>query len=381
MKRWIVLVLLTLAFGLGDGVFAQTTDGTDERAAIEAAQQLLNDGLITEALDAFRLILRERPDDVDALIGRSTALSRLNRPRLAIADGLQAVKLAPQNSQAYLALGLGYTINSEYDLAQASYEKAERLAPQSPIVHIYWAEWHLLQADADAAIASYTRAIDLEPANLVFRTYRAQVYQYIGQTENALTDYEGMIALEPDNPSIYFSRALLYAELGEHELSVADNTKVVELDPERAGGFLNRGYSYYLLGDMENASADYYRWATLTETETFELEPIQDDSADLALRMEQGWVYRIPYSVDRATRIQAEIYSPRNNVDPVLIILDADGVPIFVNDDGGEQMAVNVERYTLPAIGDYTLVITHAGGGSEGRIVFKLEAEPAIGNA
>ncbi|MGV2433879.1 MAG UNVERIFIED_CONTAM: hypothetical protein LVT10_02380 [Anaerolineae bacterium] len=94
MKRWIVLVLLTLAFGLGDGVFAQTTDGTDERADIEAAQQLLNDGLITEALDAFSLILRERPDDVDALIGRSTALSRLNRPRLAIADGLQAVKLA-----------------------------------------------------------------------------------------------------------------------------------------------------------------------------------------------------------------------------------------------------------------------------------------------
>ena len=374
MKRLIVLVLIALAFGLGEGVFAQTTD-------LEAAQKLLDAGLISEALDAFSLILRETPNDVDALIGRSTALSRLNRARLAIADGLQAIKLAPQNSSAYLALGLGYTVNSEYALAEASYTEAERLAPDSAMVQIYWAEWHLLQDDAPAAIQRYSQAITLEPANLTYRTYRAQIYQFIGETESALSDYDEMIALEPTNPSIYFSRGLLYTQLGDYERSIEDNTTVVELDPERAGAFLNRGFSYYLLGDMENASADYYRWATTNETESFDLDPIEDDTADLALRMESGWVYRIPYSTDRAMRIQAEVYSPRNNVDPVLIILDANGTPIFVNDDGGEQMAVDVKRYTLPAIGDYTIVITHAGGGSEGRIVFKLEAEPAIGNA
>lgn len=374
MKRLIVLVLIALAFGLGEGVFAQTND-------LEAAQKLLDAGLISEALDAFSLILRETPNNVDALIGRSTALSRLNRARLAIADGLEAIKLAPQNSAAYLALGLGYTVNSEYALAEASYTEAERLAPDSAIVQIYWAEWHLLQDDAPSAIERYSQAITLEPANLTYRTYRAQIYQFIGETESALADYDEMIALEPNNPSIYFSRGLLYTQLGDYERSIEDNTKVVELDPERAGAFLNRGFSYYLLGDMENASADYYRWATTNETESFDLDPIEDDTADLALRMESGWVYRIPYSTDRAMRIQAEVYSPRNNVDPVLIILDANGTPIFVNDDGGEQMAVDVKRYTLPAIGDYTIVITHAGGGSEGRIVFKLEAEPAIGNA
>ncbi|MEM6283739.1 MAG: hypothetical protein AAF787_16230, partial [Chloroflexota bacterium] len=71
--------------------------------------------------------------------------------------------------------------------------------------------------------------------------------------------------------------------------------------------------------------------------------------------------------------------SPGGLVDPVVVILNDDNEPIFVDDDGGFGLAVSIEDYIVGE-GNFTLVIGHAGGGSTGRIQADIEIGITFGD-
>ena len=55
-------------------------------------------------------------------------------------------------------------------------------------------------------------------------------------------------------------------------------------------------------------------------------------------------------------------------VDPLIALLDPDGTPIAGDDDMGGVLDSLVENFELPADGTYTLVVSHANGGYDGRL-------------
>ena len=67
-------------------------------------------------------------------------------------------------------------------------------------------------------------------------------------------------------------------------------------------------------------------------------------------------------------------------MDPLILLLDSDGIPIIVDDDGGIQYNSLLERYSLGDGGEFTLVVSHAGGGSVGEIIVEVTTVIAVGD-
>ena len=59
-------------------------------------------------------------------------------------------------------------------------------------------------------------------------------------------------------------------------------------------------------------------------------------------------------------------------MDPLLVLLDVQGLPVLGNDDGGGQKDALIADYELPQDGVYTLMVSHANGGYEGKIRVSL---------
>jgi hypothetical protein len=59
----------------------------------------------------------------------------------------------------------------------------------------------------------------------------------------------------------------------------------------------------------------------------------------------------------------------------LIVLLDPNGDPIAGDDDSGTQLDSLISSFELPTDGTYTLLVSHAGGGSEGDIELSLTAQ------
>jgi uncharacterized protein YgiM (DUF1202 family) len=56
-----------------------------------------------------------------------------------------------------------------------------------------------------------------------------------------------------------------------------------------------------------------------------------------------------------------------------LLILDANGLPVVGDDDSGVNLDAVIADFAIPAFGVYTLLVTHADGGSDGDVTLILD--------
>ena len=58
--------------------------------------------------------------------------------------------------------------------------------------------------------------------------------------------------------------------------------------------------------------------------------------------------------------------------DPVIVLLGPDNQPLAGDDDSGNSIDSLISEFELPEDGTYTLLVSHAGGGSYGSIRVSL---------
>lgn len=58
--------------------------------------------------------------------------------------------------------------------------------------------------------------------------------------------------------------------------------------------------------------------------------------------------------------------------DPVIALLGPDGMPVNGDDDSGFMLTALIEGNQIEETGVYTLMVSHAGGGSEGLIAVSI---------
>ncbi|MEL6152085.1 MAG: tetratricopeptide repeat protein, partial [Chloroflexota bacterium] len=337
MKR-LLLLLLTLAMlaALPVVAFAQDDD------PLADAEALLEEGEFEDAVEAYTEILDGDEENVDALIGRSEAYIALGEERRALADARRAVTLAPDNPDAYIARGAAL-LATDIDAALEDFSEATRLDPEYAEAYLVLAQVYSALGQGSQALANYDAAIEIEPENADYVYARGLLHYNMGNLEEALADYDAAIEIDPDNADYYFSRAYVNFDLGNIDATIADDDRVIELEPDFASGYLNRGYHLWSDGEAERASEDYYQWLLLIENSRFELDPIEGNSETLELDMDEGWSYYVPFTAPASGAVNVEVFSPGGLVDPVVVILNDDGEPIFVDDDGGFGLAVNIE--------------------------------------
>lgn len=195
-------------------------------------------------------------DNVLALLVR--ARDRRNRGNFedARSDADDALRLDPQNAEAFTVRGDALAGLKRYDRAIDDYDAAIRLDPNNARLFSLRATAFASMREARLAIRDYTEAIRLDPRRVQSLVDRAAVYKKIRRYDLALDDQSAAIRLDPASAELYDGRGETYAHNNAYDRAIDDYNEAIRLKPS-AKFYLNRGAAYQLKDNMDAALADY----------------------------------------------------------------------------------------------------------------------------
>lgn len=268
---------------------------------------------------------------------------------------------------AYIDEGYGAWLAKDYARAAAVYTCALTINSGSTTALFYRAYSYAEMGDYDRAMADYNTLLQLDPKDGPAYNNRGNLFYQEGDYEKALADYDLSIEMGGRGLEIpFYNRGLMRYEMGDYEQAIADLSESIYLLPAYADAYLARAGVYEVM-DNSAAYADWAEWVELIRQQT--IEPAGDSGA---LRMSEGLVYEISFEAEAGQVVRAAARTRAGaEVDPLIVILGTDSRAVAGDDDSGVNLDA-VVRYETTSNGTYTLLVTHAGGGSEGEILLTL---------
>jgi tetratricopeptide (TPR) repeat protein len=219
-----------------------------------------------------------------------------------------------------------------------------------------------------SAIALYDALIAEGEADLQTVFARGYAYSMIDEHALAAQDYSTVLQHNADDLPALNNRCWAFSEIGERERALADCNKLISLAPDADYPYLNRGIVYEKMGDMGAAMKDYVEWIKRIKTNVIRNDNLVWEGS-LEVPMSEGIVYVFPFTASASQEIVLSAISSQRDLDadPLILILDPDGLPLIANDDTGEWWDSYVQ-FRAPVTGEYAVILTHAGGSAEGHV-------------
>ena len=219
-----------------------------------------------------------------------------------------------------------------------------------------------------SAIALYDALVAQGEADVHTIFARGYAYSMIDEHALAAQDYSFVLGQSADDLAALNNRCWAYSEIGEYERALADCDRLMSLAGEADYPYLNRGIVYEKMGDMGPAMKDYVEWIKRVKTNVIRNDNLVWEGS-LDVPMSEGIVYIFPFTASADQEIVVSAISSQRDLDadPLVLILDPDGLPLTANDDTGEWWDSFVQ-FRAPVTGEYAVVLTHAGGSTEGRV-------------
>jgi tetratricopeptide (TPR) repeat protein len=108
--------------------------------------------------------------------------------------------LGASQAAAYIARGLAYETEKDYDRAIADFGKAITLDPKNALAYFGSGSAHYGKGDYDRAVADYSEAIRLGNKSALMYDTRGRAYLYAGALTKALADFDKASELNPEDP-------------------------------------------------------------------------------------------------------------------------------------------------------------------------------------
>ena len=237
---------------------------------------------------------------------------------------------------------------------------------------------NLSNEDFRAAIALYTVLIEKGEHDLNTFSGRGYAYSMVDEHALAAQDYSVILEADPDNLAALNNRCWALSEIGQFGPALADCNKLMSLVPDADYPYLNRGIVYEKIGDMANALPDYVEWIKRIKQDVIRNDELEwNESVEVA--MSDGAVYFFPFNASAGQEVAVSAISSQrdDDADPLVLILDPNGQAFTANDDSGEWWDSRLS-FRAPASGQYAVVLTHAGGSTQGMIEVSLDVTGEI---
>ena len=196
-------------------------------AQIKAIQILIVGGRFEDAKARAATLLTRNPKDIDALLLRADALAALKDPAAAIAEIEEALEVQPNESRAFVSLGVVQKGSGDAKDAEDSFRKAITLAPSSINAHLafanfLWSAGRLIEAEQEIQ-----RALLLDPKHLIANRMLGSLYVAMKRPQDAERPLK-VVAENSDAPEARF-------QLAHYYISVQRNEEAIKLLTELAG--------------------------------------------------------------------------------------------------------------------------------------------------
>lgn len=177
----------------------------------------------------------------------------------------------------------------------------------------------------------------------------------------------------------YFYMAFDHQTANEYFEAVEDYTRAIEMNPYIAASWLNRGVAYEQIGNHSyQAMADFTHYLTRADMNIVTLGS-EDNSVTLTEKMLHDQRLDLPLDLEQDQVVNISVVSSGADVvDPIIVLIGANGMPVAANDDVRTQdgtlisMDSYISNYTVETSGEYVLLVSHAGGGSYGEIDIRV---------
>lgn len=166
-----------------------------------------------------------------------------------------SLKLAPDDWQTHVGLGVALRADGQEEAAMARFEKAAELAPEEPAPLIQIGETRAAAGDIEGAVEAMTRAAALSPAPAIIEARMAGLHRQAGEPEKAVSIFEGMIARDGASPAALAALADAQADAGQADAALATVDRMIEEFPDDPLGYAKRAFHLRGAGKLEEAQA------------------------------------------------------------------------------------------------------------------------------
>jgi tetratricopeptide (TPR) repeat protein len=262
-----------------DVAFEKSFELSPERRLMALAAEHQREGRLEEAERLFRRVLRQNPDNVDAL--RLLAQVALSADRADDAEALleRAIGIAPDFLQALLDLGRLRKDQDRYGEALACFDRVIALEPGHPQAHYLRAATLARASFTPEAIASYRRCLALRPRHQGALLGLGHVLKAVGDYDGAVASYTACMHETPDFGETYWS----LANLKRYRF---DDGMIAEMERRaaaQAGGVRSEVNFLFALakayedrGDYDRAF-DFYRRGNEKQRAEVRYDPVQTE--------------------------------------------------------------------------------------------------------
>jgi len=141
--------------------------------------------------------------------------------RLALESAENAIRINPDNAEAYIALGrINARTKLNIGLAREYFEKAYQLAPNNADIANLYGDFLTLIGDFSNALEIESRAVELDPLAAVHHSDLAFLYLILNRFEDALDPAKTSISLAPDSFDRHDAYIVALIMLGQYEQAI-----------------------------------------------------------------------------------------------------------------------------------------------------------------
>jgi len=196
--------------------------------------------------------------DADLVKQGTDALKR-SEYDVAIARFSDAIRLAPEDADAWGKRCEAYASKGDHDRALADCTQAIKLAPSSGAAYHRLGDVYYIENDFKRAIAEYDTTIRLDPRGAPAYASRGSAYYHLEQFDRAISDFDQALRFDPSLSNIYTLRGNTWFLKGDFDRAQDDYNRGIKANPRNAYAYLCRGRAASLRGHLDDAIADYNR--------------------------------------------------------------------------------------------------------------------------
>lgn len=250
--------------------------------ALQVAEKYYQTNRLTQAEQAYHQVLKQQPQNAEALCGLGILAQKTNQPEMAEKLFSNAVSLQPKLLKAWFNLGNLHQANGNLPQAQLAYQKAIEIQPN--LAPLYNNLGYTLQQQKkwDEAISCYQKALQIQPNcieaevslnNVLFiieklpkdkQSYYAKVNNKLGLNRAKANDFKGAeayyrqaIVMQPDLAEAHYNLAVVLQEQGKFTEAAVSCQKALNLKPKYAEAYKQLGDSLQQQGKLEEAKNSY----------------------------------------------------------------------------------------------------------------------------
>jgi tetratricopeptide (TPR) repeat protein len=215
------------------------TPTRDPESYLTDAEDLVKQGKLIQAIEAYSQVVHARPKDAASYIAMARAQVWAGKYADAQKSAEYALLLNPNNSTAHAVRGWALDFQADYLASEASIKRALELDPNNALAHAYYAELLADQYGSNTgpldaikrASEESKAALALGPNLLEAHRARGYIYYTTQNYEQAIAEYQTAIAINKNIEDLQLNLGLNYRALAVNDKAVEAFSSASTLNP------------------------------------------------------------------------------------------------------------------------------------------------------